>query len=664
MSSAKERIKELRELINDYNHKYYVLSESAISDYEYDMLLKELIDLEHKNPELFDPNSPTQQVGNDINKEFKQIEHTYPMLSLGNTYNYEELKDFDNRIKKVLNEPFIYVCELKYDGTSINLSYENGKLKYAITRGDGTKGDDVTENVKTIKSIPLTLKGNNYPNKFDIRGEIFISHKGFLQMNKEREEDGEPLFANPRNAASGSLKIQNSSIVAKRPLDCFLYYIIGEDLPSDSHYENLKIAKDWRFKIPDNLQLCKDIDEVMDFINKWDTERYNLDFDIDGIVLKVDSISQQKTLGYTAKSPRWAIAYKFKAEQVATKLKSVTYQIGRTGAITPVANLEPIQLAGTTVKRASLHNADIIDSLNLHQNDTVFVEKGGEIIPKIVGVDVSKRDNNAKKIEFITNCPECNTQLIRHEGESAYFCPNEKECYPQIKGKIKHFVSRKAMNIDSIGEETIDLLLRNNLIKNSADLYSLTKEQLLPLDRMAEKSAINIIESIKKSVEIPFHQVLFALGIRHIGATVAKKLVKTFRDIETLQNTTLEDLIETEDIGEKIAISLIEYFKDEDNLKLIDKLKSYNLQFKAEKEKIVSNKLDGLNIIASGKLTNFSREEIKKVIEENGGKAVSSISKKTNYLIAGENIGPKKLEKAQKLNIPIISEDDFLSMIN
>ena len=661
--SIKNRIETLRKKLHEHNYRYYVLSEPVISDYDYDMMINELIKLETENPEFYDANSPSQRVGNDINTEFNQIIHKYPMLSLGNTYNEGELRDFDNRVKKALNEPYRYVCELKYDGASISLTYENGKLKYAVTRGDGEKGDDVTANVKTIKSIPLLLHGNDYPAEFEIRGEIFIPRKGFEKMNKEREEAGEPLFSNPRNTASGSLKIQNSAIVAKRPLDCFLYYLLSENLPSDSHYENLQKAKSWGFKIPAETRICESIDDVIAFINKWETDRKKLDFDIDGIVIKVDSISQQRTLGFTAKSPRWAISYKFKAERAATILKSVSYQVGRTGAITPVANLEPVQLAGTIVKRASLHNADIIESLDLHTGDTVFVEKGGEIIPKIVGVDTDKRGDNAEKIVFISHCPECGTPLQRIDGEAAHYCPNEKACPPQIKGKIVHFISRKAMNIDSLGEETIDLLLRNGIIRNSADLYDITKEQLLPLDRMAEKSASNIIESINNSKAVPFERVLFALGIRHVGATVAKNLAKAFKNIDNLINADFETLTEVEDIGDKIAYSIKDFFSDSDNVDIVNRLRNSGLQFESVENKPQSDKLAGLSIIASGKLQNFSREEIKKVIEDNGGKAVSSISKKTSYLLAGENIGPNKLEKAKKLNIPIITEEEFLKMI-
>lgn len=662
-SNIEKRIKQLRTELDQHNYRYYVLSEPIISDYDYDMLLNELIELEKNNPEFFDSNSPTQRVGSDINTEFKQIVHKYPMLSLGNTYNEQELKDFDTRVQKALNEPYEYVCELKYDGASISLTYENGKLIHAVTRGDGQKGDDVTLNVKTIKSIPLTLQGNSFPETFEIRGEIFIPLKGFEAMNEKRVANGEEPFKNPRNTASGSLKTQNSADVAKRPLDCFLYYLLSDNLPSDSHYQNLQEAKKWGFKVPNEIEICNTIDDVIAFVQKWETKRHNLDFEIDGIVIKVNSIQQQRALGFTAKSPRWAISYKFKAERVATTLLSVDYQVGRTGAVTPVANLAPVQLAGTTVKRASLHNADIIENLDLHINDSVFVEKGGEIIPKIVGVETDKRVTGAQKVEFIHHCPVCQTELKREEGEAAHFCPNEKGCFPQIKGKIVHFIHRKAMNIDSMGEETIDLLLRESLISNIADLYDLKKEQLLPLDRMAEKSANNIIESINESKQIPFEQVLFGLGIRHVGATVAKNLAKAFKNIEILGKATFEELIEVDEIGDKIAYSVVDYFADNENNNLINRLINSGLQFEIVEQEPQSNKLEGLSIIASGKLSNFSREEIKKVIEANGGKPVSSISKKTSYLIAGENIGPNKLEKATKLGIPIISEDEFMKMI-
>lgn len=663
-TSIQQRIKNLRSQLNNHNYKYYVESNPEISDFDYDKLMQELIELETQHPDFFDANSPTQRVGNDINQDFKQLVHKYPMLSLGNTYNEQDIRDFDTRTRKVIEEEFIYVCELKYDGTSISLTYENGQLKHAVTRGDGEKGDDVSKNVKTIRSIPLTLNNKEVPQMFELRGEIFFPHQGFDKLNKEREEAGDATFANPRNAASGTLKLQNSAVVAKRPLDCFLYYLLSDNLPSDSHYDNLQQCKKWGFKIPEHIKKCSSIDDILEFINYWDTERHNLPYDIDGIVIKVDSINQQNELGYTAKSPRWAISYKFKAEQAISKLLSVDYQVGRTGAITPVANLEPVQLAGTIVKRASLHNSDIIALLDLHMNDEVYVEKGGEIIPKIVGVNKKARLINSEPVVFIKNCPECKTPLIRIEGEAKHYCPNESGCKPQIKGKIEHFVSRKAMNIDSLGEETIDLLLVNNLIKNAADLYSLKKNQLLPLERMAEKSANNIISSIEASKQQPFDRVLFGLGIRHIGSTVAKNLTKTFKNIEALKAASFEELTETDEIGEKIAFSLIEYFKDLEQIDILSKLQESNLQFETEEQESKSEKLKGLSIIASGKLANFSRDEIKQVIEENGGKPVSSISAKTNYLIAGENIGPKKLEKAEKLNIPIISEEEFLKLID
>ena len=753
-TKAQNTITELRAELNRHNFKYYVQSSPEISDFEYDSLMNQLIELENKYPEFIDENSPSQRVGNDINQEFNQIVHKYPMLSLGNTYNEQDIRDFDTRIQKALGDNYRYICELKYDGASISLNYNNGKLKFAVTRGDGEKGDDVTENVKTIRSIPLEINSKGFPDSFELRGEIFLPHVGFSQMNEERELAGENKFANPRNAASGSLKTQNSSLVAKRPLDCYLYYLLSENLPSDSHFENLQTCKKWGFKVPEHLKICNRIDDVLEFITHWETERHNLPYDIDGIVIKVDSISQQEDLGFTAKSPRWAISYKFKAEQVATTLLSVDYQVGRTGAVTPVANLEPVFLAGTTVKRASLHNADIITGLDLHLNDEVFVEKGGEIIPKIVGVIKDKRASNAIPVTFIKNCPECGTKLIRKEGESAYYCNNEKACRPQIKGKIVHFISRKAMNIDSLGEETIDLLLSNNLISNVADLYTLQKEQILPLERMAEKSANNIITNIAESKNQPFDRLLFGLGIRHIGSTVAKDIAKAFKNIddiivstseETLNNikTKLLHLLPTENkaksinikgelekankvseiiwifekfygsieflkefcaianlpfnktgksdilllkitvqsyikeqcanahilykdfegVGSTILTSLISYFEDQENIDMIRKMQDLDLNFEIIEQEAASNKLEGLSIIASGKLSNFSREEIKQVIEENGGKPVSAISAKTSYLIAGENIGPKKLEKAEKLNIPIISEEEFLKMI-
>jgi DNA ligase (NAD+) len=657
------RIAELRQILNDHNYRYYVESSPTVSDFEYDTLMSELIGLEKNYPEYFDANSPTQRVGNDINQEFKQITHKYPMLSLGNTYNEEEIREFDQRVAKTLNANYSYICELKYDGASISLTYENFRLKYALTRGDGEKGDDVTNNIRTIGSIPLILKGQEIPDSFEIRGEVFLPHKGFESLNKEREEACENLFANPRNAASGSLKIQNSSIVAKRPLDCFLYYIIGTKLPSDSHFENLQQCRQWGFKIPVESKKCQSVDEVLEFIHYWGENRHSLAYDIDGIVIKVDSIKQQQQLGFTAKSPRWAISYKFKAEQVATQLLSVDFQVGRTGAVTPVANLKPVFLAGTTVKRASLHNADIIALLDLHIDDTVLVEKGGEIIPKIVGVNTEQRDLFAQKVEFIDKCPKCNTPLLRTAGEAAFYCPNDKGCAPQITGKIVHFIGRKAMNIDSLGEETIELFYANQLVTNVADLYELTIDKLLPLDRMAAKSASNIIVSIEQSKKVPFERLLFGLGIRFVGATVAKNLAKAFGSLDSISKATYDELIQTEEIGEKIALSVLDYFSDLDNLLLVERLKEHGLQLTSEKQELKSLKLSGLSIIASGKLDLFSREEIKSVIESHGGKAVSSISKLTNYLLAGENIGPNKLAKAKEFGIPIITELDFMKMI-
>ncbi len=665
MQDFKEEIELLRSELHQHNHNYYVLNEPIISDFEFDQKMNRLIELEKMHPELNDSNSPTQRVGSDLNKDFEQVKHIYPMLSLGNTYSAEEIADFYSRVSKQLMEaPFEIACELKYDGTAIGLSYENGELVRAVTRGDGTQGDDVTANVKTIRSIPLKLNGN-YTEAFEIRGEIFLPHKGFNDLNNTRIANGETPFANPRNAASGSLKMQNSGQVAKRPLDCYLYYMLGENLPSNLHSENLAIAREWGFKIPPHIKVCKSIDEVLDFINFWDTERHNLPFDIDGIVLKVNSLEQQRSLGFTSKSPRWAISYKFKAEQGYTKLKSVTFQVGRTGAITPVANLEPVRLAGTTVQRASLHNADIISSLDLHENDMVYVEKGGEIIPKIVGIDESVRDHTAKKIEFIEACPECNTALIRIEGEAAHYCPNTATCAPQVKGRIEHFIARKGMNIDGLGSETIDLLYSNGFIKDVADLYHLHPMQLSNLERMGEKSAKNILLGLEASKEVPFARVLFALGIRYVGETVAKKLASAFKNIEALIAATQEQLINVDEIGDRIAKSVIEYFGQEQNQALIERLKTIGLQFTLSEEEKASHStiLEGLSFVVSGSFTSFSRDELKSLIEKNGGKNLSSVSSKTNYLVAGDKIGPSKLAKAEKLNVAIISEDDFKQMI-
>ncbi|NPA37863.1 MAG: NAD-dependent DNA ligase LigA [Chlorobi bacterium] len=657
-------IEQLREGLNQHNYRYYVLNSPVISDYEYDQLMDKLIELERKYPEYFDPDSPTQRVGSDINVEFKQVKHKYPMLSLGNTYNEGEITDFYNRVAKALNEPFEIVCELKYDGASISLVYENGRLVRGVTRGDGTQGDDVTANVKTIKSIPLKIKGD-YPAEFEIRGEVFIPRNKFEQMNRERIEAGEEPFSNPRNTAAGSLKLQNSKQVAQRPLDCFLYYLLGEDLPSDKHAENLEKARSWGFKIPEEYKVCGSLNEIFEFIHYWDTARYELNYDIDGIVLKVNDINQQKRLGFTAKNPRWAISYKFKAEQGYTKLLSVDFQVGRTGAVTPVANLEPVQLAGTIVKRASLHNADFIKSLDLHIGDMVFVEKGGEIIPKIVKVDVDARKPDSEPVRFITHCPECGTELVRPEGEAAYYCPNSESCPPQVKGRIEHFISRKAMNIDGLGAETIDLLYSVNLVKDVADLYSLHPMQLMPLERLGEKSARNIIRSIEESKKVPFPRVLYALGIRYVGETVAKKLAYAFKSIDKLKDATQEELTSVDEIGERIAQSIISFFSNEKNIELIERLKKAGLQFelKEEEENRVSQVLNGKTFVISGTFSNHSRDEIKELIERYGGKNTSSLSSKTDYLVAGENMGPAKLAKAEKLGIPIISEEDFEKML-
>lgn len=660
----KERIEFLRAELNRHNRLYYVDAAPEIDDYQYDQMMNELIALEAANPDLFDKNSPTQRVGNDINQTFTQVYHRFPMLSLGNTYSREDIIEFDSRVRRALGHSVKYICELKYDGASISLTYEKGKLIHAVTRGDGEKGDDVTENIRTIKSVPLQLPAGEYPDLFEIRGEVLMPHNVFDKLNEERQAAGTPTFANPRNAAAGSLKIQNSSLVAKRQLDCWLYFLLADQLPTNSHIQNMNACRKWGFKVPTYVAECNTIDEILNFINHWDTERYNLPFDIDGIVIKVDSISDQLELGNTAKVPRWAIAYKFKAEQVQTKLLSVTYQVGRTGAVTPVANLEPVQLAGTIVKRASLHNADIIKSLDLHVDDVVMVEKGGEIIPKIVGVNTDKRSNNPTPIGFIEQCPECGTHLVRNEGEAIYYCPNDASCPPQVRGRITHFVSRKAMNIDTLGEETIDLLVSEGLINNAADLYSLTMQQLLSLKKDGKVWASNIINAIEKSKEIPFEQLLFAIGIRFVGATVAKILARQFSNIQNLINASFDELKETDEIGDKIAQSIVDYFANDDNKQFVNRLIDAGLQFEIKETQPSGDELQGLSIIASGKLENFSRDEITKVIEEHGGKAVTSISSKTNYLLAGENIGPNKLAKAKQLGIPIISEAEFLAMIN
>ena len=661
-----ERIDQLREELHLHNYNYYVLNAPVISDIEFDKLMRELQDLETKHPEHFDENSPSVRVGSDINKNFTQVEHKYPMLSLGNTYSESEVTDFYERVSKSLNEEFEICCEMKFDGTSISLTYENGKLVRAVTRGDGVKGDDVTDNVKTIRSIPLVLHGNDYPQNFEIRGEILMPWDVFEKLNREREAREEPLFANPRNAASGTLKSQNSAVVASRQLDAYLYYLLGENLPCDGHYENLQKAAEWGFKISRITRKVRTLDEVFEFIKYWDIERKNLPVATDGIVLKVNSLRQQRNLGYTAKSPRWAIAYKFQAEQALTKLIKVTYQVGRTGAITPVANLEPVQLSGTVVRRASLHNADIIASLDLHVGDMVYVEKGGEIIPKITGVDAASRKPDSEKITFITHCPECGSKLVRYEDEAAHYCTNETACPPQIKGKIEHFISRKAMNIEGLGPETVDLFYQEGMIHNVADLYHLQATDICRLERMGEKSAENIIQGILRSKEVPFERVLFALGIRFVGETVAKKIAKAFRSIDALMSATLDDLIHVDEIGEKIAQSILLYFANEKNRALIERLREAGLKLEADETEYsdYTDKLQGKSIVISGVFAHHSRDEYKEMIEKHGGKNVGSISKKTSFVLAGENMGPSKLEKAQKLGITILSEDEFLSMIN
>ena len=664
MDQIKHQIDTLREELNKHNYDYYVLSAPTISDFEFDKKLKELTDLETQHPEYFDPNSPSQRVGSDINKSFKQVPHKYPMLSLGNTYTEAEITDFYNRVKKALNDDFDIVCELKYDGTSISLTYINGQLTQAVTRGDGVQGDDVTANVRTIRSIPLRLHGTDYPAEFEIRGEILMPWSVFDQINKERAEQEEAFFANPRNAGSGTLKQQDPKIVASRKLDSFLYYLLGEDLPTDGHYENLMKAKEWGFKISDATKKCKTLDEIFAYIHYWDKERKNLPVATDGIVLKVNSLTQQKNLGFTSKFPRWAIAFKFHAEQAVTTLESVSYQVGRTGAVTPVANLRPVKLSGTTVKRASLYNEDYINSLDLHINDQVYVEKGGEIIPKITGVDVAQRNIFDAKVEFIKDCPECGTPLVKDEGEAIYYCPNDVSCPPQIKGRIEHFLTRKAMNIAG-GTETVEHLYNAGYIRNIADLYTLKWQDVSRLERWAEKSAKNLIDSIHASVSVPYERVLFALGIRYVGETVAKKLALAFPDIDLLQAATIEDLTQVDEIGDRIAQSIVKYFSNPNNLEVINKLRTFGLQFELSESIIAqrTEKLKGLSIVISGTFEKYSRDEYKSMIEQNGGKNSGSISSKTSYVLAGDNMGPAKLEKAKSLGIPIINEDDFLKML-
>lgn len=660
-----EQIQNLRKELNEHNYNYYVLDNPTISDYEFDQKLKELQLLENQHPEYYDANSPSVRVGGEITKNFPTITHEFRMYSLDNSYSKEELEEWEKRILKNLGENNVsFVCELKYDGASIDLTYEKGILVQALTRGDGIQGDNITTNVKTIKSIPLVLKGNDFPERFHIRGEIIILKEGFEKMNAERIAEGEDPFMNPRNTASGSLKLQDSSEVAKRPLDCLLYYLVGDSLPISTQFEGLEKAREWGFKVPSQSQVCHNTQEVMDFINYWDKHRHELPYETDGVVIKVNNLQQQQELGYTAKSPRWAIAYKFKAEQVTTKLSSISYQVGRTGAITPVANLEPVLLAGTVVRRASLHNADQIAKLDLHIGDSVFVEKGGEIIPKIVGVNIDERLENSAPVSYITHCPECETKLIRNEGEAQHYCPNSYGCPPQITGKIQHFISRKAMDIEGIGQETVELMFRSGLIKNYADLYELQLNEISKLERMGERSAENIIIGVNKSKQVPFERVLFALGIRFVGETVAKKLARTFLSIDNLQKATFEELLQIDEIGERIAQSVIEFFADEQNQKIIERLKSYGLQTQIiRNENEHSDKLKGITFVVSGVFEKFSREQLKNMMENNGAKVASSISSKTNYIVAGENMGPSKLEKAQKLNIPIISELDFEKML-
>ena len=662
---VKDKIKALREALEQHNYNYYVLSAPTISDREFDEMMKELQVLEEAHPEYADPHSPTQRVGSDLSKEFEQVVHKYPMLSLGNTYSEDEVKDFYERIARDLNEPFEIVAELKYDGTSISLTYEDGRLVRAVTRGDGTRGDDVTANVKTIRSVPLKLMGDRYPATFEIRGEILLPWAEFDRLNKEREEQEEPLFANPRNAASGTLKQQNPAVVAARKLDAYFYYLLGEELPAETHFDNLEAARSWGFKIPNVIRVCNSLEDIYDYIAYWDVERKNLPVATDGIVLKVNSLRQQRNLGFTAKSPRWAIAYKFQAERAVTRLNSVSFQVGRTGAVTPVANLEPVLLAGTTVKRASLHNADIIEGLDLHLGDKVFVEKGGEIIPKIVGVDVEARGLLVgDKVRFIRSCPECGTPLMRPEGEAAHYCPNEAGCPPQIKGKIEHFVTRRAMNIN-MGPETVEDLYEAGYIKDTADLYTLEIADLLRLERWADKSARNLMASLEESKQVPFERILYGLGIRFVGETVAKRLVSAFHSMEQLEQASFEDLTAVDEIGERIARSIIAYFADERNRTLVNRLKEYGLQMSVAEEKLAnrSEKLKGLSIVISGTFAKHSRDEYKAMIEQHGGKNSGSVSGKTDYILAGDNMGPAKLEKAAKLGVKIINEDEFLNMI-
>ena len=665
MDPETSRILQLRQALHEHNHRYYVLNQPVISDQEFDFLMRELQDLEAKHPDMYDANSPTQRVGSDLNKEFVQVAHKYPMLSLANTYNRQEVQDFYNSIVKGLHgEPFDICCEMKYDGLSISLTYQQGRLVRAVTRGDGVRGDDVTDNVKTIRSIPLVLTGNDWPSEFEIRGEILMPWQVFERLNAEREAAEEPLFANPRNAASGTLKSQNSALVASRHLDAYLYYMLGDNLPCDSHYDNLMKAREWGFKISEGMQKVNSLQGILDYINLWDEQRHGLPVATDGIVLKVNSLRQQRALGYTAKSPRWAIAYKFKAERVCTRLDEVTFQVGRTGAVTPVANMEPVQLAGTTVKRATLNNEDFIRSLDLHIGDYVYVEKGGEIIPKIVGVDIDRRPIVATQVRFATHCPECGARLVRYEGEAAHYCPNDSSCPPQIKGRIEHFISRKAMNIDSLGPETVDEYFRHGLVKNIADLYDIDVQQING-NGNRQKSAQKIVNGIAASVHVPFERVVFALGIRFVGETSAKLLARHFKTMDALMHASLQDLVEVEGVGEVIAKSVISYFQQPENVSMIQRLRDKGVQMSLSEEQLqgASDKLAGKSIVISGVFARHSRDEYKQLIEQHGGKNVGSISGKTSFILAGDNMGPSKLQKAEKLGIAIIGEDEFLAMI-
>lgn len=661
----KQRILQLRKDLQEHNYKYYVLNQPSISDQDFDFMMHELQDLEARHPEMADPDSPTQRVGSDISTEFKQVAHKYPMLSLSNTYNEQDVADFYESVRKGLGgEDFEICCEMKYDGLSISLTYVDGRLVQGVTRGDGVHGDDVTANVRTIRSIPLVLKDGDWPREFEIRGEILLPWKEFERLNAEREAAEEQLFANPRNAASGTLKSLNPAVAAERHLDAYLYYLLGDGINGDGHYENLTRAKAWGFKISEGMRKVKTLQEIYDFINYWDTERKNLPVATDGIVLKVNSLRQQRALGYTAKSPRWAIAYKFKAERECTRLNEVTYQVGRTGQITPVANMEPVQLAGTTVRRATLNNEDFIRSLDLHEGDYVFVEKGGEIIPKIVGVDTSRRDTQAQPVQFISRCPECGAELVRYEGEAAHYCPNDAGCPPQIKGRIEHFISRKAMNIDSLGPETVDEYYRRGLIRNVADLYDIRVEQING-DGSRQKSAQKIVDGIAASRQVPFERVVFALGIRFVGETSARLLARKFKNIDALSSATLQQLTDVDGIGEVIAKSVITYFANSVNREIVSRLRGYGLQMSLSEEQIQSagNKLEGKSIVISGVFARHSRDEYKRIIEENGGKNVGSISGKTSFILAGDNMGPAKLQKAEKLGVPIVDEETFLSML-